>query len=43
LVPGSIALDPRLDGSSNSWSRKGLVRNSIAPDLIACTDIEMSP
>src|SRR5213593_4138099 len=29
--------------SSRSWSRKGLVRNSTAPDFMAFTDIGISP
>src|SRR5437764_11695903 len=34
---------PSWIASSKSWSRKGLVRNSIAPSFIALTDIGMSP
>ena len=43
LAPDAIAHYPSRIASSNSWSRNGLVRNSTAPDFMACTDIGMSP
>jgi len=42
LASGPIALNPGLDGVEQFLIAHGLVRNSMAPDFIARTDIEMS-
>jgi len=43
LARQPVAIESLVDCVEQSWSRKGLVRNSIAPDFMAFTVIGMSP